>query len=220
MRIGPAAACIACALAVAGCASAPAVGSDPAAEVAALMAGQFDSRDQAASDPAFRPIALTMVPIWTDRRDAHWLYVEQAMADTPGQPYRQRVYRVSNSADGEVASAVYTLTAPERFVQGWRNGALDALREDMLQPRTGCTVYLRRQGMRREGMRGDGATWQGATRGRDCASELRGAAWASAEVRLEPGRMASWDRGYAADGRQVWGSTAGPYVFIRRGASR
>jgi hypothetical protein len=202
-------------IALAGCASAPGGGRDPAAEVAALMAGQFDSREQATRDPAFRPIALAMVPIWTDRTDAHWLYVEQAMADTPDQPYRQRVYRVSNGADGEVASAVYTLTTPERFVQGWRNGALDALREDMLEPRAGCTVYLRREGVRR-----DGAVWQGATRGRDCASELRGASYATAEVRLEAGRMASWDRGYAADARQVWGSTAGPYVFIRRGPPR
>jgi hypothetical protein len=132
------------------------------------------------------------------------------MADTPDKPYRQRVYRVSNGGDGEVASAVYTLTTPERFVQGWRNGALDALREDMLQPRSGCTVYLRRES----------AAWQGATRGRDCASELRGASYATAEVRLEAGRMASWDRGYAADARQVWGSTDGPYVFIRRGPPR
>lgn len=215
MRPRLATACVMTGMALAACVSAPGTGSDPAAEVAALMAGQFDSREQAASDPAFRPIALAMVPIWTDRTDAHWLYVEQAMADTPDRPYRQRVYRVSNGADGEVASAVYTLTAPERFVQGWRNGALDALREDMLQPRAGCTVYLRREGMRRAG-----AVWLGATRGRDCASELRGASYATAEVRLEAGRMASWDRGYAADGRQVWGSTAGPYVFVRRSAPR
>jgi CpeT protein len=212
MRMRSAATCVASAIALAivGCASAPGIDGDPAAEVAALMAGQFDSREQAATDPAFRPIALAMVPIWPERDDGHWLYVEQAMADTPDQPYRQRVYRVSNGVDGEVASAVYTLSTPERFVQGWRNGALDALREDMLQPRTGCTVHLRR----------DGAMWQGATRGRDCASELRGAAYATAEVRLEAGRMASWDRGYAADGRQVWGSTAGPYVFVRRGPPR
>jgi hypothetical protein len=215
MRLRRVAAWITIGMTLAGCVSAPGGGRDPAAEVAALMAGEFDSREQAASDPAFRPIALAMVPIWTDRTDAHWLYVEQAMADTPDQPYRQRVYRVSNGADGEVASAVYALTTPERFVQGWRNGALDALREDMLQPRAGCTVFLRREGMRR-----DGAVWQGATRGRDCASELRGASYATAEVRLEAGRMASWDRGYAADARQVWGSIAGPYVFIRRGPPR
>ncbi len=184
--------------------------ADPAAEVAAWMAGHYDSRDQAAADPTYFPIALSMVPIWTERRDGHWLYVEQAMADTPEKPYRQRVYRVSAGADGEVLSAVFTIEQPTRFVQGWRNGALDSLTQAMLQPREGCTVALRRAP--------DG--WRGATRGTACASDLRGAAYATAEVTLDATQMRSWDRGYAADGKQVWGANAGPYVFVKRKPAR
>lgn len=184
--------------------------ADPAAEVAAWMAGHYDSRDQAAADSTYYPIALSMVPIWSERRDGHWLYVEQAMAETPENPYRQRVYRVSAGAAGEVLSAVFTIEQPARFVQGWRNGALASLTEAMLQPREGCTVALRRVQ--------DG--WRGATRGTACASDLRGAAYATAEVMLDATQMRSWDRGYAADGRQVWGANAGPYVFVKREPAR
>jgi CpeT/CpcT family (DUF1001) len=184
-----------------------AAANDPAAEVAALMAGQYDSRDQSTSDRTYYPISLAMIPIWPQRTDGHWLYVEQAMADSADKPYRQRVYRVSNGVDGDVLSAVYTIDQPARFVQGWRNGALESLTEAMLQPRAGCTVSLRAAG----------TVWRGATTGKDCASDLRGAAYATAEVTLDNASMRSWDRGFDAAGKQVWGATAGPYQFIKRG---
>ncbi len=206
-------------LALFACAAAPqreaVTGEDPAAKVAAMMQGHYDSRDQAATDKTYFPIALAMVPIWPQRSDGHWLYVEQAMADTPDRPYRQRAYRVYNGEDGEVISEVYTFAEPERFVQGWRSGSLAGLREDMLQPRTGCAVHLRAQGDAVESM-----VWQGATVGNGCASERSGAAYATAEVRLEAGRMSSWDRGFDAAGKQVWGATAGAYVFVKHPAER
>ena len=197
-------------LAVLACVAAPHreadAPDDPAAVVAAMMQGHYDSRDQAAADKSYFPIALAMVPIWPERSDGHWLYVEQAMADTPGKPYRQRVYRVHNGEGGEVISAVYTFPGPERYVQGWRTGSLVGLREEMLQPRTGCAVHLRQ----------NGEFWQGATVGSGCASERSGAAYAIAEVRLESGRMTSWDRGFDAAGKQVWGAATGAYVFVKR----
>jgi CpeT protein len=180
---------------------------DPAAAVAAMMAGQYDSRDQAAADQRYFAISLAMVPIWPGRDDGHWLYVEQAMAQTPEKPYRQRVYRVSRGDDGEVLSAVYTIADPKPFVHGWRNGALAGLTEAMLQPRAGCTVHLR----------ADGAGWRGATVGSDCLSDLAGARYATAEVSLDATTMRSWDRGFDAAGKQVWGATAGPYAFVKRG---
>ncbi len=188
----------------------PDVSDDPAAAVARMMQGHYDSRDQAAADKAYFAISLAMVPIWPERSDGHWLYVEQAMADTPDKPYRQRVYRVYNGQNGEVISAVYTFAEPERYVQGWRTGRLAGLRQNELQPRTGCEVRLRSRDR----------VWQGSTLGTGCASERSGAAYATAEVVLEPGRMTSWDRGFDATARQVWGATAGAYVFVKRDDAR
>ncbi len=184
--------------------------NDPAAAVAGMMQGHYDSRDQSAADKAYFAISLAMVPIWPERSDGHWLYVEQAIADTPDKPYRQRVYRVYNGEGGEVVSEVYTVAEPERYVQGWRTGSLAGLRQEMLQPRTGCAVHLRNRDQ----------AWQGATVGTGCASERSGAAYATAEVVLEPERMTSWDRGFDAAARQVWGATAGAYVFVKRAAAR
>lgn len=58
--------------------------------------------------------------------------------------------------------------------------------------------------------------FSGQTHERDCPSSLNGASFASSEVELRSDQMSSWDRGYDADGAQVWGATAGPYRFVRR----
>lgn len=193
-------------LVLAACAHAPAAPSDPLARAASLMTGHFDSSEQARRQAGYMNIALSMQPLWQGRDPGvRWLYVEQATAELPDKPYRQRVYRLSMNNAGEVVSEVFLLDEPEAYIRGWETGALAALTEDKLKPRSGCEVYLQPAG---NGFRG-------ATRGQDCGSNLRGASWASAEVELDANGLRSWDRGFQADGRQVWGATAGPYEFRR-----
>jgi hypothetical protein len=193
-------------LALAACAHTPPP-PDPLAHAASLMTGHFDSREQARTDAGYMPILLSMQPLWEGRDpDARWLYVEQATAESPDKPYRQRVYRLSLSDAGEVVSEVFALDEPERYIRGWETGALAALTQDRLQRRSGCEVYLQPVA----------GGFRGATRGQACESTLRGARWASAEVDLDAGGLRSWDRGFDTDGRQVWGAIAGPYRFKRR----
>jgi hypothetical protein len=45
-------------------------------QLAQWMSGSFSSAAQAAEDSAYYDIRLEMAPIWTDRDDAVWLYVE------------------------------------------------------------------------------------------------------------------------------------------------
>ena len=189
------------------CAAPP---DQPSAAVAALLQGHFDSRDQAARNDEYREVALTVVPVLAGREDGHWLYVEQAMVDLPDKPYGQRVYRLHGGSDGEVTAELHEIGEPERFVQGWRSGALETLTHDALRPLSGCTLLLRKVG--------DG--WRGSTRGKDCASEREGAAYATAEVEIDAKGLRSWDRGFDATGKRRWGPARGPYVFVKRGAVR
>lgn len=176
------------------------------AQLAAWMSGSFSSAAQAAVDSAYYDIRLEMKPIWTDRTDAAWLYVEQAVAGMTDRPYRQRVYRVTEE-DGVYASAVFTLPDPEAVVGAWRDERpLSGLSPAALELREGCTVYLTFDGDNR---------FVGGTEGRACGSGLRGAAYATSEVRVGPGRIESWDRGFDDAGQQVWGAEKGAYVFLR-----
>lgn len=186
-------------------------GADPAAQAAVLLTGSFSSAEQAAADPEnFRDIRLRSARIWPSREDGVWLYVEQASASALDRPYRQRVYRLTAEGGGVVRSRVFTLPGdPLRFVGAWRDPALlEGLAPEMLSLRDGCDVVLERVGPGR---------FRGSTEGTGCASELRGASYATSIVEAWPDRLETWDRGFDASGAQVWGSTAGGYVFRRVG---
>jgi hypothetical protein len=177
------------------------------------LTGSFSSQEQAERDPRMYDIRLTMTRIWADRDDGYWLYVEQARADALDSPYRQRVYQVVRAGEKEFESRVYTLPGegtPEiirRFAgAGSDPSKLDGLSPADLQIREGCTIFARREA--------DG-TFSGATRGTGCPSSREGAKYVTSEVKLSSDVLESWDRGWDAEGKQVWGSTEGGYVFRR-----
>lgn len=174
-----------------------------------LMTGSFSSAAQAQGDPEhFRDVRLHIVPIWPERNDGPWLYVEQAMATALDAPYRQRVYHLSVRADGALESKVFELPGEAvRFAGAWKDPALlGTVSPDQLAPRDGCTVVLE--------AKPDG-TFAGSTVGDLCKSSLRGASYATSEVIVRDGVLETLDRGYDASGAQVWGSTAGAYRFVR-----
>ncbi len=172
-----------------------------------FLTGHFSSAEQAAADKNFRPVVLHVVRIWPQRSDGPWLYVEQALADAPEQPYRQRVYQLARRDAAVLESRVFTLADPVAATGAWKKPLpLSELTPANLSARDGCTVFLRETP--------DGS-FVGSTEGNGCASDLRGASYATSEVTLTATEMVSWDRGYNAAGRQVWGSTAGGYRFKR-----
>jgi len=83
---------------------------------------------------------------------------------------------------------------------------LGMLTPDSLSTRKGCSVFLKKT---------DKTRFEGSTKERDCESDLRGAKYASSKVTLTSESLESWDQGFDADGKQVWGATKGAYVFLR-----
>lgn len=172
--------------------------------LAGWMTGTFSSAAQSAQDTSYFDIRLHMARIWADRTDGYWLYVEQAMAGRTEKPYRQRVYHLT-AQDGGYRSDVFLLPDPSRCTGAWREQSLPgAWTPDSLIAREGCSILLHWR---------DGEGFAGGTDGRNCPSELRGAAYAVSEVTVTETGMVSWDRGFDRDGQQVWGATGGGYIF-------
>jgi len=189
--------------------------SGPSAEPAARgldtlvewMTGSFSSAEQAAADSSYFDIRLRMVRVWPARTDGYWLYVEQAAAARLDRPYRQRVYHVTQSSDGSFASEVFTIPGALRFAGAWdKPEPLAALAPDSLSVREGCAVILRWK---------ENEGFAGAIEGQGCASDLRGASYATSEVIVKTDRLVSWDRGFDKNGKQVWGAEKGGYVFLK-----
>jgi hypothetical protein len=171
------------------------------------MCGDFSSAAQSKRDTNFFDIRLHIRPIWTGDKTTTWLYVEQATAKMEDKPYRQRVYRVERNPKGGFQSVVYTLPEPEKWAGKYKTpNAFDALKPTDLSLREGCTVFLQKKP--------DG-TYSGSTDGNGCESTLRGAKYASSTVTVTDNMLRSWDQGFDAGGKQVWGAVTGGYEFVK-----
>lgn len=174
-------------------------------ELCDWMTGSFNSTKQAEEDTDYDNISLEMHPIWEEREDAYWLYVEQALATAKDKPLSQRIYKVV-PADNEngFVSYIYTLPEPEKFVGKWDDVALfKTISPEILEERTGCEVMLQQAG----------DAYAGATGESSCESNLRGASYETSKVTVTQVGIISWDRGFDKDGKQVWGAEKGGYIF-------
>lgn len=180
----------------------------PLEELWQQMAGFYDSADQAATDTQYYDIRLAMVPIRVSDENYKWLYVEQAVASAPERPYRIRVYRLEQLAEGRFVSRVYALRDERAYLQAWSDPEkLTMLDTADIDEREGCAVFMTRTSP---------GVFEGATMQGTCESSLRGASYAQAEVFLDGRVLRSWDRGYDQRGNQVWGAERGPYIFKKR----
>ncbi|MEM9083650.1 MAG: chromophore lyase CpcT/CpeT, partial [Planctomycetota bacterium] len=170
-----------------------------------LMIGSFDSVAQSERDESYFPITLEMVPIWTEMNGAKWLYIEQAVASAKERPYRQRVYRVTESAEGIFESAVFELPNAMNYAGEWQEeDAIADLSPLDLSERKGCSVFLKML------LTGE---FEGSTDGKNCLSSLNGASYATSEVAIGAHGLTSWDRGFDDKDEQIWGAVDGAYVF-------
>ena len=173
---------------------------------ATYLTGQFSSQKQSEADTAYYHISLHMTRIWEQRTDGIWLYVEQAMAARADKPYRQRVYQLGQKDKNLFTSEIYTIKNAAAVVGLQSDTAKRSLLTfDQIELKNGCTVW----------MEYDKGVFTGGTRGEDCFSDLRGARYATTKIKLTDTVLESWDQGFDATGKQVWGPTTGAYVFVK-----
>jgi len=182
---------------------------DAAGTLAEHLIGSFDSEQQSFDEPQYFAIQLITCAVEAPELGDQVLYVEQAVMDTPSQPYRQRLYVVA-AGDGEhdATTTVYALTDPDAAIGLCGDDEVAAFAAADVFLREGCGAYLTYDP--------DEAVFAGGTMGEGCASTLQGAAYATSEITSTVNRLESWDRGFYDDGTQAWGATAGPYRFERR----
>ncbi len=171
------------------------------------MAGVFTNQDQARQIQSYAYVSMYVIPIWKDRKDGYWFYLEQAMADQLNQPYRQRVYHLNRVNKDLMENKIYALLEPEHYVRAYEKlEVLADLLPDAIALRPGCSVILRRL---------NPESFAGSTLGEGCPSELRGAMYTTSQFVINARQMISWDGGYDRGGKQVWGATMGGYVFSK-----
>lgn len=169
-----------------------------------IMTGSFNSYEQSQADTSYFNISMHMVPIWQEV-GVYAMYVEQALNSDQESPYRQRIYIIDHTENGNFVSYVYKIQEDERFIGKWKDPSFfDNYKLDILESRDGCEVYLKTLAP---------GVFKGSTKEWGCESTMRGAMYATSQVSIKEGEVTSWDRGYDSMGAQVWGAEAGPYIF-------
>jgi CpeT protein len=172
-----------------------------------IMQGSFSSEAQSKTDTSYFDIRLQIVPMWTNRKNEYWFYVEQAMSSTMDKPYRQRAYKLAIENDSTISSSVYNIKNGEKYYGDYKKKKpLENLTPDSLEIRKGCAVLLHKTGKKK---------YKGATNKSDCESNMRGATYATSYVTVSKKKIVSWDRGYDKANEQVWGAEKGGYQFIK-----
>lgn len=179
---------------------------DPDLEwLAGALAGSFSNRAQAQREPEYLDVRLRVTRVWPTRADGPWLLVEQSMAATPLEPFRQRVLQAVRLSDGTFELRSHFLPDAVKWVgEGLRPEPLVSLSPRDLTRRPGCETRLRRR---------DDGVFEGATEIGTCPSSVAGASYLTSDVLIWPRRTLLWDRGWKAMGEQVWGATVAGYEF-------
>ncbi len=204
-----------CALALASCGTelssriSPSLPSPNAQAFAKELVGNYSNATQAKADSAIESLELHICPIWPDRIDGLWVYVESALTSAPGKPYRQRIYQIVDGNDASsVDSRMYEFPDDAlKFAGAWAHQRpLEQLSPFLLIPRAGCTTTFHRAAT------GD---WQGSMRPNECATDWKGAAYTLSEVTLQKNTLIAIDRGFDTSGTELWSSASAPIKFER-----
>lgn len=141
------------------------------------------------------------------QRQSIFLYQEQALSEKLANPYRQRFLQISSSVYSQsVRSRSFKPVNPSAWINFCDKPDRDrTIQTDDLGTAV-CNVFLRRSG----------DDYVGNTPVDGCPANVRGAVRIKNHIVLRAIGMDTWDRGFDAAGKQVWGATAESYQFRRR----
>jgi CpeT/CpcT family (DUF1001) len=193
-----------------GCATAPQAPS-PLEALMTLSEGRFETRAGHTNSFAMRNVRFAAPGLNGQA------FYSQLNTGPERRVYRQRISLSTLQADGSIRMQFYALNDPSRFVAVWNNPALlstltmaDLKPGFEAVPGSDCDMIWRPTG--------DNA-WQGMISPSTCRvqSARRGTAIGlEAETNLSPLGYAQTERGYGADGTQLFGTAPGELIQIPR----
>lgn len=176
-------------------------------QLSRLLSGDYSSEAQSKRDSIYAHVVIHIRPIWKERNDGYWFYLEQGEAKAPNKPYRQRVYHLNKDNDNKVFIDFNEIVTPSIYIGGWSNPKLlEGLTVDSIFTRNGCSVKF---------IKNNANVFIGSTDGSSCVSNNRGANYVTSELTISTNGITTWDRGYTFENKQVWGPKNGGYQFDR-----
>ena len=179
-----------------------------AEKLAALMSGTF----QTADDDPDNTIRDRRIRLTNGNFDGVWFYYQLNTGDE-WNVYRQRVIELLATETGDVIQKTYGLKEPEKFVDLWDNETLlSTMSAEDFAPYfdDGCEQRWRNS---------ETSGWQGYVDPESCKifSERRQAhIMIEAEARLDSETYRQTERGFDAEGNQLFGTEPGEFIVLYR----
>ena len=170
------------------------------------LSGTFDSSEQSVDDPTYYDVSLKACAVSIEGIETPALYIEQALSERLDEPYRQRIYILSQVDEITVKSEIYELDSAASFIGTCDEDEISTVEFDSITLKDGCEVVLEWNG---EGFVGE-------TEVNTCKSDMNGASYATSVVKTTETMITSWDQGWNSNDQQVWGAVEGPYIFLRK----
>jgi hypothetical protein len=162
-----------------------------------FLTGTFESvADDDGTAPARRE-KLRQTPFWKDAKGEFWLYAEFADTNDEARPYRQRIYRFTESK-GLITAAIFEVPGkPADFAGEWRKPApFASFKPSDLRERRGCAVvFIQQMEM----------IFNGGRAGEDCRGEFPGAHHEHAEFYVTSSSIRTLENGRDAAGKRAAG---------------
>jgi len=179
--------------------------------IASRLEGVMDTAEQSASNPKVSNVRMVTCRMLLTSDEpvpsGILLYQEQAIAGKLAQPYRQRFLQLAPSP---YSQTVRSLAFKPANAAAWVNVCDKPLGDRRLKSndlgRPVCSVFLKPSGL----------DYVGNTPVDGCPANIRGAVRITNHIVLHQTGMDTWDRGYDANGKQVWGARSESYQFRKR----
>jgi CpeT/CpcT family (DUF1001) len=183
-----------------------------AEEVASLLEGKMRTTIPAKGDYPATSVIMTTCRVRLQKPDSNknpnsiFLYQEQAVQENLQKPYRQRLLELFPIASTQsIRSLAFKPSNPEAWVN-FCDKPLESRIISLKDLNTEvCSLFLQRSG----------DVYTGVTPPNGCPTNVRGAVRTTNRVILQKSGMQTWDRGYDANGKQVWGAKEESYQFER-----
>ncbi|NER78351.1 MAG: chorismate-binding protein [Leptolyngbya sp. SIO1D8] len=180
------------------------------ATLARWMAADFSNQQQAFDNPPlFAHIRVCMRPLPYKLLGGVGLYLEQAYDFMLKQPYRARVMRFITVGD-RIEIENFMVKDDTSFYGAARNlDLLNQLTLDRLEKTSGCNMHVHWTGHSFKGK---------VEPGKNCVVVRKDkTTYLDNEFEIDEQKLLSWDRGRDPEtDKQVWGTVAGPFHFVRR----
>ena len=179
-----------------------------AKRAARWMVGHFVTLIVAEDDSASENLQRVVVPIWLDRRDGPWLYVEEAKVAQPDDPTSQFIMNIRLGFHGQIQCEIYDLPHDRAVhANAWNESdVLNSISPQQCDYRSGCTVDMHLYGQ---------DVYVGSTSGGGCPDQYLNGSFMTIHQQIGALSMTRWVRGFTDDGELLWGSPDTPEVFNR-----